>query len=95
MSEILEYVGDLPNISGSEPLIEAAIRERPDFLYDNGINFDRISSACAIALHMQQPLIPAGGHDLQTAEIISNLKYMMDHQEIGDIRVRCSHKQSD
>jgi len=33
---------------------------------------------------MHQPLIPAGGHDLRTAEIISNLKYMLDFREIGD-----------
>jgi hypothetical protein len=33
---------------------------------------------------MQQPLIPAGGGDLRTAELISNLKYMMDNQHIGD-----------
>ena len=33
---------------------------------------------------MQQPLIPAGGSDLRSAELISNLKYMMDNQHIGD-----------
>ncbi len=33
---------------------------------------------------MHQPLIPAGGSDLRTAAIISNLKYMMDNQGIGD-----------
>ena len=33
---------------------------------------------------MHQPLIPAGGADLRTAEIISNLKYMMDNPGIGD-----------
>jgi hypothetical protein len=33
---------------------------------------------------MHQPLIPAGGDDLQNAEIISNLKYMMDNPGIGD-----------
>jgi len=33
---------------------------------------------------MHQPLIPAGGHDLQSAGIISNLKYMMDNPGIGD-----------
>lgn len=37
-----------------------------------------------MALHMHQPLIPAGGHDLRTAEIISNLKYMLDFRDIGD-----------
>lgn len=33
---------------------------------------------------MHQPLIPAGGADLRTAAVISNLKWMMDHQDIGD-----------
>src|SRR5207244_7504093 len=31
-----------------------------------------------------QPLIPAGGADLRTAQVISNLKYMMDNPQIGD-----------
>ena len=33
---------------------------------------------------MHQPLIPAGGRDLRTAAVISNLKHMMDHPGIGD-----------
>ena len=33
---------------------------------------------------MHQPLIPAGGPDLGTAEIISNLQYMMEHPGVGD-----------
>jgi hypothetical protein len=33
---------------------------------------------------MHQPLIPAGGQDLKTALVISNLKYMMDNPNIGD-----------
>ena len=37
-----------------------------------------------MALHMHQPLIPAGAQDLCTAEIISNLKYMLDHRDTGD-----------
>jgi hypothetical protein len=31
-----------------------------------------------------QPLIPAGSADLPTAEVISNLKFMVDHLGIGD-----------
>ncbi|MCB0163132.1 MAG: glycosyl hydrolase family 57 [Anaerolineae bacterium] len=87
MSELQEYVGDLPNISGSEAIIDQAIKEsqgKTVFLNESGIDFGHIRSAVAVALHMQQPLIPAGGSDLQTAEIISNLKYMMDNQHIGD-----------
>jgi hypothetical protein len=33
---------------------------------------------------MHQPLIPAGGSDLHTAAIISNLQDMMNHPDVGD-----------
>src|SRR5882757_2748072 len=87
MNSLPEYVENRPNLCGSEPLIETAIREhrnKPVFLPESGIDFGGIKSACAVALHMHQPLIPAGGQDLQTAGIISNLKYMMDNPGIGD-----------
>ena len=54
------------------------------FLDDSRIDFDRIRSACAIALHMHQPLTPAGGDDLRTAALIGNLQYMLEHPGIGD-----------
>ena len=43
-----------------------------------------IQSCFGIALHMHQPIIPAGGDDLRTARLISNLQYMMEHQDTGD-----------
>jgi hypothetical protein len=79
-----EYIDGLPNVCGSEELIAEAMAAKTLYLPDSGINFDRIRSAFAIALHMHQPLIPAGGHNLRTAEVISNLKFMMDHPDIGD-----------
>jgi hypothetical protein len=80
-----ETVDGLPNICGSENRIaEAMSRRGPYYLPESGIDFGRIRSAFSIALHMHQPLIPAGGPDLQTAPIISNLKYMMDNPQIGD-----------
>jgi hypothetical protein len=80
-----ETLGGLPNLCGSEDLIAGAVAgPGPFFLPESGIDFDRIKSCFGTALHMQQPLIPAGGDDLRTAEVISNLKYMMDHPEIGD-----------
>lgn len=80
-----EYVGGLPNICGSEESIaEATNRAGPIYLPESGIDFGRMRSAFSIALHMHQPLIPAGGADLRTAAVISNLKYMMDNQGIGD-----------
>jgi hypothetical protein len=87
MSELAEYVDGLPNISGNEKDVEAAMTKSqsdPVFLPQSHVDFGRIKSAYAIALHMHQPLIPAGGGDLQSAEVISNLKYMMDNQHIGD-----------
>lgn len=83
----LEYVEGLPNICGSEKIIQKAIadnREKKVFLPESSIDFSQIRAACVVALHMHQPLVPAGGGDLHTAEMISNLKYMMDNQYIGD-----------
>lgn len=75
----------LPNICGSEDKVHRAVSGTGHvFQPESRIDFPNITSAFAIALHMHQPLIPAEGADLQTAKIISNLKYMMDNQEIGD-----------
>jgi hypothetical protein len=85
--QIPEYIDGLPNISGSEEVIERALKQGSKltvFKNESHIDFKNIKSAFAIALHMHQPLIPAGGGDLRTAAIISNLKYMMDNQGIGD-----------
>ena len=88
MDQLAEYVDGLPNISGSESLIDEAIRDRgqaPVFWRDGqGDPFAGVDSAYAIALHMHQPLIPAGGEDLRSARLISNLQYMEEHPEIGD-----------
>jgi Glycosyl hydrolase family 57 len=87
MSDLPEYVGALPNICGAEPQLESALRasrSQPVFRPESRIDFGSIKSAFAIALHMHQPLIPAGGGNLATAEIISNLKHMMDNPGIGD-----------
>ncbi len=74
-----------PNLCGSEDRITAAMKAGgPVFRNESGFDFGRVKSAFAFALHMQQPLIPAGGSDLHTADIISNLQYMMDNQGVGD-----------
>ena len=78
MRQLPEYVGNVPNICGEEERVLAACEEAGRTrLPEMGTDFGRIKSAFAIALHMHQPLIPAGGTDLRTAEIISNLKHMM------------------
>ncbi len=87
MNQLPEYVDGLPNLCGSEGVIDRAIaaaKDQPVFLPDSRIEFGSIKSAFANALHMHQPLIPAGGHDLQTADVISNLQYMRDNPGIGD-----------
>ncbi len=88
MDQLAEYVDGLPNISGSESVVDEAIRVRgraPVFWRDGaGDPFAGIDSAFSIALHMHQPLIPAGGEDLRTARLISNLQCMEEHPDIGD-----------
>jgi hypothetical protein len=81
-----EYDDGLPNLCGQEPLITEAVaagRRRP--VYPDQQDLMAADAAFAVALHMHQPLIPAGGNgDLRPAGIISNLAWMMDHQDIGD-----------
>jgi hypothetical protein len=87
MPQLPEYVEGLPNVSGSEDLLPGRREPGQDnevFRHRSDVQFDHIRSACAIALHMHQPLIPAGGGDLRSAAIVSNLQYMMEHQDIGD-----------
>ena len=87
MRQLPETIDGLPNICGAEDEVAEAIadsREQPAFLHDSGIDFGRIRSACAVALHMHQPLTPSGGDDLATARLISNLQWMTEHPAIGD-----------
>jgi hypothetical protein len=80
-----EYVGDLPNLCGSEALLAETTRAHGRaYLPESGIDFGSIQSCFANALHMQQPLIPAGGDHLPSAAVISNLQHMMQNQHIGD-----------
>jgi len=87
MHIIPELMDGLPNICGSEPLVEKTVQHSRDqavFRSQSPIDFGRIRSAFAIALHMHQPLIPAGGAELAAAAIIGNLQYMMENPQIGD-----------
>ena len=64
MGELPECVDGLPNLCGSELRIEEAIvagRERSVFLGRAPVDIAGIDSAFSVALHMHQPLIPAGG----------------------------------
>ena len=87
MKELPEDIEGVPNISGAEDqIIETMRNGAAKELYREAgrIDFGSIRAASAIALHMHQPLIPAGGDDLQSAALISNLQYMMEHPDIGD-----------
>jgi hypothetical protein len=85
--QLAEYVDGWPNISGSESLIDEAIEQgkgKTLYMDRSGFDFNNVRSGFANALHMHQPLIPAGGDDLHSADVISNLQHMMENQHIGD-----------
>jgi hypothetical protein len=86
MNELAESLDGLPNLCGREALIDEVTHARPraSLLPESRIDFARLRSAATIALHMHQPLIPAGGDDLPTAAIISNLQDMLAHPQVGD-----------
>jgi len=87
MKKLPEYFDGVPAISGFEAEVDSTIaqsRQETAFLAGSQIDFSSIQSTYAIALHMHQPLIPTGGNDLHSADIISNLQYMMEHPDIGD-----------
>jgi hypothetical protein len=87
MGELPECIDGLPNLCGWEGLVEAAVvagRHRRLFPDETSLDIAGIDSAFAVALHMHQPLIPAGGPDPRTAAIISNLQWMLEHPDLGD-----------
>ena len=64
MDNLPAIIDGLPNICGwdhERARATSAGRDRPVFLNECGIDLGRASGACAIALHMHQPPIPAGG----------------------------------
>jgi hypothetical protein len=78
-------VNGLPNICGAEAQVEEITRARhPVYLADTNLHQEHLRAVFAVALHMQQPLIPAGGGDMRTAELISNLDAMRRNPNQGD-----------
>jgi hypothetical protein len=76
-SALPEMIDGLPNFCGADAQVAEVTRGRqPVFLPETNLRLDRLQAVCAVALHMHQPLIPAGGGDLRTAELISNLDVM-------------------
>lgn len=75
-------------------------RKKEQFSSISNIDFERVESSFGICLHMHQPAIPASSDDIRTADLISNLQYMMEHQNIGDnhnapIFLWCYYRMSD
>jgi hypothetical protein len=78
-------VGEMPEICGSEDRVaQAMARTGPFYAPESDIRLDRVQSGFAVALHMHQPLIPAGGKDLATARVIGNLEHMLEGGSDGD-----------
>ena len=94
-------IGRLPDIYGDETSIAEVTRLKKDlYAKFSNIEIDKVSSSFGIALHMHQPTIPAETDDLSTAGLISNLQYMLEHQDIGDnhnapIFLKCYSRMSD
>ncbi len=76
-----EMIDGLPNICGSESLVDEVVKnDQSVFLPTTNINIQDVKATFAIALHMQQPIIPAGND----GALISNLQYMFEHPQEGD-----------
>jgi hypothetical protein len=79
-----EIVDGLPNLSGALDQVKEATRgRRPVYLPETNLRLDRLRATFAVALHMQQPLIPAG-RDMRHADLVSNLAWMMREPGSGD-----------
>ncbi|KJH72223.1 glycosyl hydrolase family 57 [Aliterella atlantica CENA595] len=76
-----ELIDGLPNFCGWESLVDEVVKsDRPVFLPTTNLKVENINACFAIALHMQQPMIPAGND----GSLISNLQYMFEHPQEGD-----------
>jgi hypothetical protein len=101
MASFNDVIYDLPCISGDEESAGLVALEPQDIsptVHDDP--FKGIRSAFACILHMHQPIIPAGGNDLQTAQMVGNLQFMMEHQYSGDnhnapVFLRCYERMGD
>lgn len=82
---IPEIEDGLPSICGFDKhVVEATSSAEPVFRSTTNILLEKIQSAFAIALHMHQPTIPAGGYDLTTAPLIGNLQRMFNRPNEED-----------
>jgi hypothetical protein len=71
----------VPPLSGCEAELEAVTRSQEAiFLPRTNLSLETMTAGFAIALHMHQPTIPAGGD----GELINHLQYMFEHPYEGD-----------
>jgi len=81
LPQLSELSDGLPNFCGwEEEVLTVAKRQRPVFLPTTNFQPGEVTAAFSIALHMHQPIIPAGFQ----GELISNLRYMFEHPNEGD-----------
>jgi hypothetical protein len=75
----------LSHLYGADDRIASAMTDQGPLFRRPAADFGDARSAFAIALHMHQPLIPAGaGPGPRDAAVISNLQFMFDHPEVKD-----------
>jgi hypothetical protein len=76
-----ELLDGLPNIAGWEDeVLEVTERRQPVFLPHTNVDQRQLAAAFAVALHMHQPIVPAG----REGQLISHLEYMFEHPNEGD-----------
>jgi len=78
-----DIVDGLPNIYAEDNEF-STLKKRTLYANVSNVNFKKVRASFGIALHMHQPTIPAGGGDLRTAGLVSNLQNMFENQGIGD-----------
>ena len=95
-------IKDFPPICGNAEKVKETTSGDRGNLYTSisDLAINRVESSFGIALHMHQPTIPASSDNTSTADLISNLQYMMEHQDIGDnhnapVFLRCYSRMSD
>lgn len=94
-----ETMNDLPSITEIDAKKLTPYQESVYCSISN-IDINKLKASFGIALHMHQPTIPAATEDIRTSPLISNLQYMMEHQNIGDnhnapVFMQCYSRMSD
>ncbi len=80
-----DMIDGMPNIVADEKtLAQHRGFKKEAYAPVSNIAFDKVKSAFGIALHMHQPTIPAGGGDLASARLMSNLQHMWENIHVHD-----------